>query len=460
MGFAETLLANAETLVQILSSFICSVGLDISHCRGQSYDGAANMSGHLNGVQKRFHDKHPSMLFVHCSGHQINLAVQDVFRCTDGGMNSLDVLTAVVNFILSSPKRLASFQRYALGNNCSYVGSLRPLCPTRWVLRYPAIDKFLGNYEIILNWLEEIAPNTQSERTQRSSARSYIGSMEKFETYYMLRVLHFVLQQVNNVHTAVQSRNLTVGRCRSLVEKLIAVSAANNTTEAGEMFFEECRSFAGALGLGLPVLPRGRRSSRLTTGNSSELDVKDHYVNMYHVILQETQDALTCRYPAEDLKIATSLEWYLLENNEERIPAIANQIESFYSADIEAGKLTIEHAQWFNYKNAKNICISTADELIEAFKCQTDLQIFLPTFTTVLRLYMTLPCTTCEAERSFSALRRLKTYLRSQSTQERLNSLAIMHVHKEELDSTCSSAIIDEWINVSTMRQNTFAKSD
>ena len=79
MGFAETPLANAETLVQILSSFICSVGLDISHCRGQSYDGAANMSGHLNGVQKRFRDKHPSMLFVYCSGHQINLAVQDVF---------------------------------------------------------------------------------------------------------------------------------------------------------------------------------------------------------------------------------------------------------------------------------------------------------------------------------------------------------------------------------------------
>ena len=328
MGFAETPLAN---------SFICSVGLDISHCRGQSYDGAANMSGHLNRVQKKFHDKHPSMLFVYSSGHQINLAVQDVFRCTDGGMNSLDVLTAVVNFILSSPKRLGSFQSYALGNNCSYVGSLRPLCPTRWVLQYPAIDKFLGNYEIILNWLEEIATSTQSERTQRSSARSYIGSMEKFETYYMLRVLHFVLQQVNNVHTAVQSRDLTVGRCRSLVvEKLIAVLAANNITEAGEMFFEECRSFAGALGLGLPVLPRGRRSSRLTTGNSSELDVKDHYVNMYHVILQETQDALTCRYPAEDLKIATSLKWYLLENNEERIPAIASEIESFYSVDVEA----------------------------------------------------------------------------------------------------------------------------
>ena len=215
--------------------------------------------------------------------------------------------------------------------------------------------------------------------------------MEKFETYYMLRVLHFVLKQMNNVHTAVQSRNLTVGRCRLLVEKLIAVLATNNTTEAGEMFFEECRSFAGALGLGLPVLPRGRPSSCLTTGNSSELDVKRP------LILQETQDALTCRYPAEDLIIATSLEWYLLENNEERIPAITSEIESFYSADVEAGKLTIEHAQWLNYKKAKNICISTADELIEAFKCQTDLQIFLPTFTTVLRLYMTLPCTTCEA---------------------------------------------------------------
>jgi len=52
----------------------------------------------------------------------------------------------------------------------------------------------------------------------------------------------------------------------------------------------------------------------------------------------------------------------------------------------------------------------------------------------LVRLLMTVPCSNAEAERSFSALRRLKTYLRSRMSQERLNHLAVMHVNQDRLD--------------------------
>ena len=48
-----------------------------------------------------------------------------------------------------------------------------------------------------------------------------------------------------------------------------------------------------------------------------------------------------------------------------------------------------------------------------------------------LRIVGTLPVTSCECERSFSALRRLKTYTRSTMVAERLNGLALLHVHKD-----------------------------
>ena len=51
----------------------------------------------------------------------------------------------------------------------------------------------------------------------------------------------------------------------------------------------------------------------------------------------------------------------------------------------------------------------------------------------VLRLLLVLPVSSCEAERSFSALRRLNTYLRSTMTQKRLNSVAVLHVHQRRL---------------------------
>ena len=50
----------------------------------------------------------------------------------------------------------------------------------------------------------------------------------------------------------------------------------------------------------------------------------------------------------------------------------------------------------------------------------------------VLKNILVMPSTNCTSERSFSALRRLKTYLRSTMSQERLNnSLMVSHVHKD-----------------------------
>ena len=48
-----------------------------------------------------------------------------------------------------------------------------------------------------------------------------------------------------------------------------------------------------------------------------------------------------------------------------------------------------------------------------------------------LRILGTIPVTSCECERSFSALRRLKDYTRSTMLSDRLNGLALIYVHRE-----------------------------
>ena len=59
----------------------------------------------------------------------------------------------------------------------------------------------------------------------------------------------------------------------------------------------------------------------------------------------------------------------------------------------------------------------------------------LPELAKLFCLALTIPVTTSTAERSFSTLRRLKTYLRSTMTQERLNHIAVLHVHKSVSDA-------------------------
>ena len=55
----------------------------------------------------------------------------------------------------------------------------------------------------------------------------------------------------------------------------------------------------------------------------------------------------------------------------------------------------------------------------------------LPLVVTMIKYYLVCPASTANAERSFSHLRRLKTYLRSTMTQARLNSLLILSTYKE-----------------------------
>ena len=45
-----------------------------------------------------------------------------------------------------------------------------------------------------------------------------------------------------------------------------------------------------------------------------------------------------------------------------------------------------------------------------------------------------MPATNAVSERSFSCLRRLKSYLRATMSQSRLNNVMVLHVHKNLTD--------------------------
>jgi hypothetical protein len=53
----------------------------------------------------------------------------------------------------------------------------------------------------------------------------------------------------------------------------------------------------------------------------------------------------------------------------------------------------------------------------------------------LLKLVLVMPASNAVSERSFSALRRVKTCLRSSMGADRLNRLMLLHVHKHRTDA-------------------------
>ncbi|RXN07835.1 zinc finger MYM-type 1-like protein [Labeo rohita] len=68
-------------------------------------------------------------------------------------------------------------------------------------------------------------------------------------------------------------------------------------------------------------------------------------------------------------------------------------------------------------------------DLLQLFMENNLEEVFSETVT-LLKILVTTPMTTAEAERCFSTLKRIKTFLRNSMTQERLNALAMLSIEK------------------------------
>ena len=73
-----------------------------------------------------------------------------------------------------------------------------------------------------------------------------------------------------------------------------------------------------------------------------------------------------------------------------------------------------------------------------------------PTLKQLLQILCTLPVSVAYAERSFSCVRRLKTWMRSRMGADRLTGLALMHVHRDI--SVSVEDIINRFANAHTRK--------
>ena len=161
------------------------MNLHLAQCRGQAYDSASNMAGHLSGVSTRILSEKPRALYVHCMGQCLNLCLQDCGRKCQCVRDALDVASELASLIRASPKRVALFTRLKDELAPSAPG-LKPLCPTRWTVRTQAFDAILKNYTVICKALDEISTQSNTEASWKASG--LLASMENFATFFGLKL--------------------------------------------------------------------------------------------------------------------------------------------------------------------------------------------------------------------------------------------------------------------------------
>ena len=105
IGLVKLTKTDAATIFAALKDVLLRCILLVNTCRGQAYDGAAIMSGHLRGVASRFKKEEPAALYAHCFAQSLNLCLLDASRSCTSVRDSLELLMEVVKLINFSPKR-------------------------------------------------------------------------------------------------------------------------------------------------------------------------------------------------------------------------------------------------------------------------------------------------------------------------------------------------------------------
>ena len=78
--------------------------------RGQSYDGASNMSGVYNGLQAKLKEHSKNAFYIWCSSHRLNLVLANAANCIPEAKTFFGVLEQIYTILTASHKRFAMLE--------------------------------------------------------------------------------------------------------------------------------------------------------------------------------------------------------------------------------------------------------------------------------------------------------------------------------------------------------------
>ena len=151
--------------------------LDPAQCRAQTYEGASNMAGVINGCAANFMKIVPEAHCYHFASHGLNLALSQACKVPEL-QNMMQTLAVIFK---NSPKRqrrleLSTDQRQRKREGLKEVGAgkMKLLCETRWVEPHATLEEFREMYEPILDYPTAISNNDGNKWSSNTVTDSFV----------------------------------------------------------------------------------------------------------------------------------------------------------------------------------------------------------------------------------------------------------------------------------------------
>ena len=472
VGFYDTASTDGESLFKLVKHVFQTLDLNLEELVGECFDGASNMSGAFRGLAARMKETSPQAIYIHCYAHLLNLALQDTMTHVEVLRNALGTIQSLYNLIESSPKRHALFQSVTLegDSSSSLVTTLKSQSKTRWSCRWEAVKAIDGQLVRVITVLLQLM-NERNSKTYTDSC-ALLNAVCDFNFVFGLSLLKLILSMTSNLSSYIQAKTMTVITARRTadmtVQTLIDCRSEDSFNALWDRTLVLSREVKDAIKdsrfcFKEAQQPRRKKTPKRLqaligeTGGGTEQEMiteRDYYrVNAFYQSIDMIVAELKSRFDSNDQDILCALGDIVLNRSTDKNSY--SVVSDHYG--IDADLLECEKNLFTKFLNDRqsqfdDLEAKSPDGIVRILH-RCDLNTVLPVFWRVACILAAIPATSCSAERAFSGLRRMKTYLRSTMGEERLSNLAVINIEREVANRVLESQM-EEIINIFARRKN------
>uniref|UniRef100_UPI00359004C9 zinc finger MYM-type protein 1-like n=1 Tax=Myxine glutinosa TaxID=7769 RepID=UPI00359004C9 len=449
LGFLVAPESTGLGLSDLILSSLEELNIPFSDCRGQSYDNGGNMKGKNKGVQARLLVKNPRALYVPCGARTLNLVVADAAKNSIDATSFFGNVHKIYTLFSAAPQRWAILKRHV-------TITVKSWSETRWESRVNSIIPLRYQASGLRDALLEVREKATDAIT-KIEAQSLAEEVGSFRFQICTVVWHDVLSKINTVSKLLQSSTMQLDVAVNLLESTkshllsyrndgFAAAQASAKDACEEMHVEtvlkekRLRSTKTHFAYEAPDEPVSDALKRLDTTffnvvvDSAIASLDDGFETLGQV---KSKFGVLQNFPTLDD-----------EALEKQCEELENTLRSGEEADIDGRELAME------IRNLPQLPTNmiTAFDLLD-FVHKKELTELYPNLWISLRIACTLPVTVESAERSFSKLKLMKTYLRSSMAQDRLTGLAIISINHEVGRQVSYDDVIHDFASRKSRRQ-------
>lgn len=392
----------------------------------QSYDGASVMSGRFNGVQKLIQDKYQYANFIHCYAHQVNLVMSKAGSINRQARIFFSNLTGICAFFSNSSQRTEILD--AVVQRRLPRGS-----QTRWNFHSRGV-KTVYDYRKDLITVMEIIENRDdiTLQTTITQASSYKLLLKDEHFVFWLSFFNRVMPHVEIIFKQLQTKCTDPVKVREQVRNFQL--SMQSVRQQVDDITQEVETELGNT--------KEEKSLKRRRSEVCSSDKKRQALEVCDAIILEVES----RFQFTEHLVATRLfavEEFDKYQREFPDNCLREMVKKY--PFLEEKKLKSELQVCYCRPELRNVsgAISFLLLIIDDELCDT-----FDETVKLLKLLITMPMSTSEAERCFSMMKRIKNFLRNTMKEERLTALGML---------SCEKAFVNEIDNFNKKVIDVFA---